>query len=241
MRLFDGMRPLTRDGAARDALAGDHARVDEHPASPGLHADRRARRSSPGSTRCCCPLVAFAVFGSSRHLVVAADSATAAIFASGLYPDGARGQRALHGAGRHRGAADRGAAAAGADFPARVPRRFPVADRAGRLSRRRRRPGRHRHAAGHDRISTWRASDGAAARRARARRRRRPRADGDACPARSSALILLGRRLHRGCRCRCSSSQSPRSPPATHGISPRAALPSSEPFPEACRRSVCPT
>jgi sulfate permease, SulP family len=30
------------------------------------------------------PLVAFAVFGSSRHLVVAADSATAAIFSSGL-------------------------------------------------------------------------------------------------------------------------------------------------------------
>jgi hypothetical protein len=30
------------------------------------------------------PLVAFAVFGSSRHLVVAADSATAAIFASSL-------------------------------------------------------------------------------------------------------------------------------------------------------------
>ena len=30
------------------------------------------------------PLVAFAVFGSSRHLVVAADSATAAIFSSSL-------------------------------------------------------------------------------------------------------------------------------------------------------------
>jgi len=30
------------------------------------------------------PLVAFAVFGSSRHLVVAADSATAAIFSGSL-------------------------------------------------------------------------------------------------------------------------------------------------------------
>ena len=30
------------------------------------------------------PLVGFAVFGSSRHLVVAADSATAAIFSSSL-------------------------------------------------------------------------------------------------------------------------------------------------------------
>jgi sulfate permease, SulP family len=30
------------------------------------------------------PLVAFAVFGSSRHLVVAADSATAVIFSSSL-------------------------------------------------------------------------------------------------------------------------------------------------------------
>ena len=30
------------------------------------------------------PLLMFAIFGSSRHLVVAADSATAAIFSSGL-------------------------------------------------------------------------------------------------------------------------------------------------------------
>ena len=45
------------------------------------------------------PLVAFATFGSSRYLVVAADSATAAILAGGLSQDGARRQRALCGAG----------------------------------------------------------------------------------------------------------------------------------------------
>jgi MFS superfamily sulfate permease-like transporter len=47
----------------------------------------RAHRRHAGRHRLytlLLPLVAFAIFGSSRHLVVAADSATAAIFASGL-------------------------------------------------------------------------------------------------------------------------------------------------------------
>ena len=47
------------------------------PASP-------ARRVVTGLYTVLLPLVAFAVFGSSRHLVVAADSATAAIFSSSL-------------------------------------------------------------------------------------------------------------------------------------------------------------
>ncbi len=83
MRLFDGIRPVTRDGAARDALAGvtlasmsipqvlGYTRIAGTPVVTGLYT-------------LLLPLVAFAVFGSSRHLVVAADSATAAIFASGL-------------------------------------------------------------------------------------------------------------------------------------------------------------
>ena len=153
MRLFDGIRPVTRDGAARDALAGvtlasmnipqvlGYTRIAGTPVVTGLYT-------------VLLPLVAFAVFGSSRHLVVAADSATAAIFASGLSrmaPAASERYMALVG---HGGAADGGAAAAGADFPARVPRRFPVADRARRLSRGRWHPGRHRDAAGHDGIST---------------------------------------------------------------------------------------
>lgn len=82
-RLFGGIRPLTRAGALRDVLAGvtlasmnipqvlGYTRIAETPVVTGLYT-------------VLLPLVAFAVFGSSRHLVVAADSATAAIFASSL-------------------------------------------------------------------------------------------------------------------------------------------------------------
>ncbi|MFZ1641241.1 MAG: SulP family inorganic anion transporter [Candidatus Contendobacter sp.] len=81
--LFGGIRPLTRTGALRDALAGatlasmnipqvlGYTRIAGTPVVTGLYT-------------VLLPLVAFAVFGSSRHLVVAADSATAAIFASSL-------------------------------------------------------------------------------------------------------------------------------------------------------------
>ena len=83
VRLFDGIRPLSRRGAARDALAGitlasmnipqvlGYTRIAGTPVVTGLYT-------------VLLPIVAFAVFGSSRHLVVAADSATAAIFAGGL-------------------------------------------------------------------------------------------------------------------------------------------------------------
>ncbi len=83
VRLFDGIRPLSRRGAARDAFAGitlasmnipqvlGYTRIAGTPVVTGLYT-------------VLLPIVAFAVFGSSRHLVVAADSATAAIFAGGL-------------------------------------------------------------------------------------------------------------------------------------------------------------
>ncbi len=83
LRLFDGLRPQGLGGALRDALAGvtlasmnipqvlGYTRIAGTPVVTGLYT-------------VFLPLVAFAVFGSSRHLVVAADSATASIFASGL-------------------------------------------------------------------------------------------------------------------------------------------------------------
>ena len=83
MRLFEGTRPVTRNGIARDAFAGvtlasmnvpqvlAYTRIAGTPVVTGLYT-------------VLLPLIAFAAFGSSRHLVVAADSATAAIFASGL-------------------------------------------------------------------------------------------------------------------------------------------------------------
>ncbi len=80
---FRGARPLTRASAIRDALAGvtlasmnipqllGYARIAGMPAVTGLYTG-------------FLPLIAFALFGASRHLVVAADSATATIFASRL-------------------------------------------------------------------------------------------------------------------------------------------------------------
>lgn len=81
--LMKGLLPLNRQGAARDALAGvqlasmdipqvlGYARIAGLPAMTGLYT-------------VFLPLIAFAFFGASRHLVVAADSATATIFASRL-------------------------------------------------------------------------------------------------------------------------------------------------------------
>ncbi len=93
IKLFAGLRPLTRSGMLRDFAAGvstaavnipqvlGYARIAGAPVVTGLYT-------------ALLPVIAFAAFGSSRHLVVAADSATAAIFASTLshmaVPAGAR-------------------------------------------------------------------------------------------------------------------------------------------------------
>src|SRR5580658_5317993 len=81
--LLKGILPLSRAAALRDALAGitlasmdipqvlGYARIAGMPAVTGLYT-------------AVLPLVAFAIFGASRHLVVAADSATATIVASRL-------------------------------------------------------------------------------------------------------------------------------------------------------------
>lgn len=83
IELFRGVRPLTRASAWRDALAGvtlasmnvpqllGYARIAGMPAVAGLYTG-------------FLPLIAFALFGASRHLVVAADSATATILAGRL-------------------------------------------------------------------------------------------------------------------------------------------------------------
>ena len=81
--LFEGLRPLRRGRSVRDAFAGvnlacinvaqvlGYARIAGMPVITGLYT-------------LLLPPVAFALFGSSRHLVVAADSATAAILAGAL-------------------------------------------------------------------------------------------------------------------------------------------------------------
>jgi sulfate permease, SulP family len=83
LNLLSSMQPWRRATMLRDAIAGvslasmnvpqvlGYTRIAGTPVVTGLYT-------------LLLPLVAFAIFGSSRHLVVAADSATAAIFASGL-------------------------------------------------------------------------------------------------------------------------------------------------------------
>jgi sulfate permease, SulP family len=83
LSLFQGIKPVKQAGAARDALAGvvfaamdipqalGYTRIAGMPVVTGLYG-------------LLLPLLAFATFGSSRYLVVAADSATAAILRSGL-------------------------------------------------------------------------------------------------------------------------------------------------------------
>jgi sulfate permease, SulP family len=83
LKLLKGVLPLGRGSALRDLLAGvtlatmdipqvlGYARIAGMPAVTGLYT-------------AFLPLLAFALFGASRHLVVAADSATATIFASHL-------------------------------------------------------------------------------------------------------------------------------------------------------------
>ena len=77
LNIFGGLRPFRPREAGRDALAGvtlasmnipqvlGYTRIAGTPVVTGLYT-------------VLLPLIAFAVFGSSRHLVVAADSATAA-------------------------------------------------------------------------------------------------------------------------------------------------------------------
>ena len=83
LMLFGGLRPFNVKMAVRDVFAGvtlasmnipqvlGYARIAGMPVISGLYT-------------VLLPLVAFAAFGSSRHLVVAANSATAVIFSSTL-------------------------------------------------------------------------------------------------------------------------------------------------------------
>ena len=83
LTLFQGIRPFDRAGAIRDALAGVELAAMNIPQALG-YTKIAGTPVVTGFYTLLLPLVAFATFGSSRYLVVAADSATAAIFASGV-------------------------------------------------------------------------------------------------------------------------------------------------------------
>ena len=93
MSLFRGLRKFERAGAARDVLAGVVLAAMDIPQVLG-YSKIAGMPVVTGLYSLMLPLVAFAAFGSSRYLLVAADSATAAIFAGGVSgmatPSGAR-------------------------------------------------------------------------------------------------------------------------------------------------------
>jgi SulP family sulfate permease len=88
--LFQGMRPFGRAGALRDSVAGVELAAMNIPQALG-YTSIAGTPAVTGFYTLLLPLLAFATFGSSRYLVVAADSATAAILAGGVSPLAATG------------------------------------------------------------------------------------------------------------------------------------------------------
>src|ERR1700722_1992939 len=85
LHLFQAIRPVTRDGTIRDAFAGFQLAAMNIPQALG-YTKIAGMPVVTGFYTLLLPMLVFAVFGSSRYLVVAADSATAAILAGGLSP-----------------------------------------------------------------------------------------------------------------------------------------------------------
>lgn len=82
-KLFQGLLPIQKAAAFRDALAGFTLAAMNVPQALG-YTKIAGTPVISGLYTLLLPLLAFAAFGSSRYLVVAADSATAAILATGL-------------------------------------------------------------------------------------------------------------------------------------------------------------
>jgi sulfate permease, SulP family len=83
LKIFQGIRPFKPAAALRDALAGFTLAAMNIPQALG-YTKIAGMPVVTGLYTLLLPLVGFAAFGSSRYLVVSADSATAAIFASGV-------------------------------------------------------------------------------------------------------------------------------------------------------------
>ncbi|MGA2211781.1 MAG: SulP family inorganic anion transporter [Bryobacteraceae bacterium] len=83
LTLFRGMRPFNGARALRDAVAGVVLAAMSIPQALG-YTSIAGMPAVTGFYTLLLPLLAFATFGSSRYLVVAADSATAAILAGGI-------------------------------------------------------------------------------------------------------------------------------------------------------------
>jgi MFS superfamily sulfate permease-like transporter len=83
LSFFQGMRPFDRIRVLRDGMAGIELAALSIPQALG-YSNIAGMPAVTGFFTLLLPLLAFATFGSSRYLVVAADSATAAILAGGI-------------------------------------------------------------------------------------------------------------------------------------------------------------
>ena len=83
LKLFQGVRPFKLAAALRDGFAGFSLAAMNIPQALG-YTKIAGMPVVTGLYSLLLPAVAFAAFGSSRYLVVSADSATAAIFAGGV-------------------------------------------------------------------------------------------------------------------------------------------------------------
>ncbi|HET6219055.1 MAG TPA: SulP family inorganic anion transporter [Acidobacteriaceae bacterium] len=83
LKLFQGVRPFKIAAALRDGFAGFSLAAMNIPQALG-YTKIAGMPVVTGLYSLLLPAVAFAAFGSSRYLVVSADSATAAIFAGGV-------------------------------------------------------------------------------------------------------------------------------------------------------------
>jgi sulfate permease, SulP family len=83
LHLFQAIKPVTPAGTVRDAFAGFQLAAMNIPQALG-YTKIAGMPVVAGFYTLLLPLLAFAVFGSSRYLVVAADSATASILAGKL-------------------------------------------------------------------------------------------------------------------------------------------------------------
>ena len=83
VRLFGGIRPYERSWLSRDVVAGVTLAALAMPEVLG-YSKIAGTPVITGLYTMLLPIVAFAIFGSSRHLVVGGDSATAAIMYAGI-------------------------------------------------------------------------------------------------------------------------------------------------------------
>src|ERR1700740_1662783 len=133
--LFESTHPLNRSAVAANLTAGISLAALNIPQAMG-YAKIAGMPVITGLYTLLLPVVAFAAFGSSRYLVVASDSATAAILAAGLTGLAFGRERGVYRSRGVGGSADRRAPISGADTETRLPGRFSVAHGPDRVSNR---------------------------------------------------------------------------------------------------------